>query len=210
MSFDPPTVIFSAHELVGIGRKDTVNNIEETGVFCWQLATYTLREAVNMSAEAVGPSVDEFDRAKLEKTWSQSLATPVPMVAASPVRFECEYLQTIRLPGSPPMGTVDLIIGRVVGVYIDDSVLTNGRIDVRKAMPIARLGYYEYAVVKDSFDMIIPGEERTLVGVSTEWAVGHPDSPLTDSLQLAGERSQSQPNKESIEKNDGKETAELG
>ncbi|KAK6223568.1 flavoprotein oxygenase [Colletotrichum tabaci] len=165
VSFDPPMVMFSANQTYDGARKDTVNNIERTGSFCWQLATYALRDAVNVSAEAVGPDEDEFVRAGLEKTWSRSLKTPVPMVAASPVRFECEYMQTVRLPGNPPMGAVDVVFARVVGVHVDESVLTEGRIDVSKTNPIARLGYFEYGVIRESFEMIVPGDKRMLIGL---------------------------------------------
>ncbi|KAI1851052.1 hypothetical protein JX266_003717 [Neoarthrinium moseri] len=165
LTFDPPLVMFSSNQTIDNTRKDTVNNVESTGVFCWQLATYSLREAVNITSEALEPSIDEFEKAGLKKTWSQTLKTPVPMVEASPVRFECEYVQTIRLPGNPPAGTVDLVIGRVVGVHIDEAVLTDGKIDVRKTKPIARLGYYDYGVIEDSFEMIIPGDKRILYGL---------------------------------------------
>lgn len=165
LSFDPPLVMFSSNQTLQGARKDTVNNAEATGVFCWQLATHDLREAVNVTSEGVAADVDEFDRAGLAKTWSQNLKTKVPMVAASPVRFECEYVQTVRLPGNPPMGTVDVVIGRVVGVHIDEGVLTDGQIDTRKTKPIARLGYFKYAVIDETFEMIIPGDRAGLYGL---------------------------------------------
>ncbi|GKT57604.1 flavin reductase-like FMN-binding protein [Colletotrichum tofieldiae] len=181
VSFDPPMVMFSANQTISEDRKDTVNNIERTGSFCWQLATYPLRDSVNISAESVGPEEDEFERAGLEKTWSKSLKTPVPMVAQSPVRFECEYMQTVRLPGNPPMGTVDVVFGRVVGIHVDESILTDGRIDVSKTKPIARLGYFEYAVISESFEMVIPGDKRLLFGLEGDAKKNNPnllrDSP---------------------------------
>ncbi|KAJ5086255.1 hypothetical protein NUU61_007562 [Penicillium alfredii] len=84
----------------------------------------------------------------------------------SPVKFECEYHSTVRLPGNPPMGTVDVVIGRVIAVHIQDEDLTDGILDIRKTQPIARCGYYQYTVVKDTFDMVIPGmSEDTLYGL---------------------------------------------
>lgn len=165
LTFDPPLVMFSANKTYDGTHKDTVINAESTGVFCWQLATYDLREAVNITAEQLAPDVDEFERAGLAKTWSKTLRIPIPMVEASPIRFECEYVQTLRLPGTPPVGAVSVVIGKVVGIHIDEKVLTNGRIDVKKTRPIARLGYFEYGVIEDSFEMIIPGDERILRGV---------------------------------------------
>jgi len=157
--------MFSANQKPDALRKDTVVNAEATGVFCWQLATWDLREAVNATAEQVPYGVDEFERAGLEKEWSRVLKLQVPMVKASPVRFECEYHSTLRLPGNPPMGTVNVVIGKVVGIHIDDNVLTDGKIDVGKTLPIARCGYYDYAVVRDTFEMIIPGDRSNLYGL---------------------------------------------
>lgn len=157
--------MFSANQTADNIRKDTVRNAEATGVFCWQLATWPLREAVNKTAEQLPYGVDEFEHAGLEKTWSQCLATPVPMVKDSPVRFECEYYSTLRLPGSLPARIVDIVIGKVVGIHIDDSVLTDGKIDIQKTQPIARCGYYQYARIRETFDMIIPGDPTTLFGL---------------------------------------------
>lgn len=156
--------MFSANQTEAGARKDTVVNAEQTGVFCWNLATWALREAVNATAEQTPYGVDEFERAGLAKEWS-TLLEGVPMVRESPVKFECEYHSTVRLPGNPPMGTVDIVIGRVIGVHIADEALTDGMLDVRKTQPIARCGYHEYAVVRDTFEMVIPGASDTNYGL---------------------------------------------
>jgi flavin reductase (DIM6/NTAB) family NADH-FMN oxidoreductase RutF len=152
--------MFAANQTATDTHKDTTVNVESTGVFCWNLATYDLRDAVNISAEGLDASVDEFARAGLETVESSLVEVSVkgekkrvPMVKNSPVKFECEYYSTIRLPGNPPMGSVSVVIGRVIGVHIDDGVLTDGRIDISKTVPIARCGYFQYAVVRDVFEM---------------------------------------------------------
>ncbi|KAK8040897.1 hypothetical protein PG994_013904 [Apiospora phragmitis] len=172
LTFDPPYVMFSANQVSPTERKDTVRNAEATGKFGWSLATWALRDSVAATAEQVAYGVDEFERAGLEKVFSTSLPgdtaangegiNPVPLVAASPVRFECVYHTTLRLPGNPPVGSVDVVIGRVVGVHIADDVLTDGRLDVRKTQPIARCGYYEYAVIRETFEMTVPGLSEAL------------------------------------------------
>jgi flavin reductase (DIM6/NTAB) family NADH-FMN oxidoreductase RutF len=154
--------MFSANQTHFNTRKDTAVNAEETGKFVWNLATWALREEVNKSAEYLDADVDEFERTGLEKTWSR-VVDGVPMVAASPIKFECEYHSTVRLPGNPPMGTVDIVIGKVVGVHIADSALTDGKVDVSKTQPIARCGYFEYAVVRETFEMVIPGQNKALL-----------------------------------------------
>jgi flavin reductase (DIM6/NTAB) family NADH-FMN oxidoreductase RutF len=165
LTFDPPYVMFAANQTTRGRRKDTVVNAEATGEFVWNMATYELREAVNKSAEEVAPDVDEFELAGVTKTASQ-LVRP-SRVAESPIHFECKYHQTIRLPGNGTMGTVDIVIGRVIGIHIkEDAIGTDGRVDVLKIRPIARLGYHDYTSVESTFQMVIPGNDpRRLAGM---------------------------------------------
>lgn len=162
VTFDPPIVMFSANQSTQGERKDSVRNAEQMGQFVWNMATYALREAVNISAEELPPGVDEFERAGLEKLESR-LVKP-RRVKGSPIQFECEYLNTVRFPGRPPMGTVDVVFGRVVGIHIDDAYIDgNGLVDVLKIQPIARMGYYDYTVVDNKFQMVIPGSNQALL-----------------------------------------------
>ncbi|KAF2127110.1 hypothetical protein P153DRAFT_398480 [Dothidotthia symphoricarpi CBS 119687] len=164
LTFDPPYVLFSSNQTADNTRKDTVVNAEEHGHFVWNLATWDLREQMNITAEQVPYGVDEFERAGLEK--EKASLSDIPMVKRSPVKFECSYHSTLRLPGNPPMGSVDVVIGKVEAVHIADEVLTDGMLDVRKTKPIARCGYYQYAVVTETFEMVIPGmSQATLNGL---------------------------------------------
>jgi flavin reductase (DIM6/NTAB) family NADH-FMN oxidoreductase RutF len=165
LTFDPPYVMFAANQTETNTRKDTVVNVESTGSFAWNICTWDLRHAMNITSEQLPNSVDEFVRSGLTKTPSTVLNHTVPMVAESPIKFECAYFSTLRLPGNPPMGSVDVIIGKVVGIHINDQVLTEGMIDLKKVMPIARCGYYEYAVVKETFAMMPPGDGKMAVGL---------------------------------------------
>ncbi len=162
VTFNPPIVMFSANQDTGGQRKDSVQNAENTGEFVWNMATYDLRDAVNASAEELPHGVDEFERAGLEKLPSR-LVKPM-RVKGSPIQFECVYLNTLRFPGVPPMGTADVVFGRVVAVHIDDDVIdANGLIDVLKIKPLARMGYYDYTYVDNQFQMIIPGNSKALL-----------------------------------------------
>ncbi len=70
------------------------------------------------------------------------------------------------------MGTVDIIIGRVVLIHIkDDVICPDGRIDILKIRPLARLGYYDYTTVDSIFEMVIPGENEDLL-IGLEGAAG--------------------------------------
>jgi flavin reductase (DIM6/NTAB) family NADH-FMN oxidoreductase RutF len=165
LTFNPPYVMFAANNNTREMRKDSVVNAEETGEFVYNMATYDLREAVNRSAAEVPPEVDEFDLAGVTK--APSLKVRPCRVAESPVQFECQYYQTIRLPSQKPMGTVHIVIGRVILIHIKDEVITqDGHLDILKIRPLARLGYYDYTTVDSLFEMVIPGQnERLLTGL---------------------------------------------
>lgn len=162
VTFDPPIVMFSANQDTKGNQKDSARNAERTGEFVWNMATYDLREAVNVSAEELPNGVDEFDRAGLVKLPSK-LVKPM-RVKGSPIQFECVYMNTVRFPGTPPMGSVDVIFGKVVAVHIDDEAINEkGMIDVLKIKPLARMGYYDYTYVDNKFEMVIPGGSTGLL-----------------------------------------------
>ncbi len=162
LTFDPPFVMFAANQNTRGNRKDSVINAEQTGEFVYNMATYDLREAVNRSATEVPPEVDEFELAGLTK--APSIRVKPCRVAESPIQFECRYHQTLRLPGNGPMGTVDIIIGKVVLIHIQDDVIApDGRIDILRIRPLARLGYYDYTTVESFFEMVIPDANEALL-----------------------------------------------
>lgn len=155
LTFDPPMVMFAANQYPDGRRKDTVLNAEETGWFVWNMATYALREAVNISAMALPADVDEFDKAGVTK--AGCIDAPGPRVAESPCHFECRYLATHRLRGRSPVGTVDVVFGEVARIHVSDAVIMeNGKLDIQAIRPIARMGYYEYTSVTEIFEMRIP------------------------------------------------------
>jgi len=162
VTFNPPIVMFSANQNTGGDRKDSVRNAEETGEFVWNMATYALREAVNKSAEELPHGVDEFEHAGLVKLPSRKVKAM--RVAGSPIQFECVYLNTLRFPGVPPMGTADVVFGRVVAIHIDDTVIDGqGMLDILKMQPLARMGYYDYTFVDNKFEMVIGGNNTALL-----------------------------------------------
>ena len=157
LSYDPPFVLFSAggHEEDG-GKKDSVMNVEATGEFVYNMATWAQREQMNRTALIVERGLDEMAATGLEPLPSR-LVRP-PRIRDSPVQFECRRHEIIVLPGCKPSSEHHLVIGRVVAVHIDDAVLTaDGRIDVLKMRPIARLGYKDYTSIESVFQM----EKRT-------------------------------------------------
>jgi flavin reductase (DIM6/NTAB) family NADH-FMN oxidoreductase RutF len=136
------------------GRKDTLRNVEATGEFAFNLATYALRDAMNASSAALPPQADEFDIAQLTKTPCQFIKAP--RVGESPVCFECRHFQTVPLPDDDGHVQDWMVIGRVIGIHIDDRFIENGRVNTAAMQPIARLGYAEYATVDSTWRMRRP------------------------------------------------------
>lgn len=152
---NPPMVMFSTTNSRSEGvSKDTLHNVETQGEFVVSIATYDLREALNLTSAPLNSGDDEFAFAKLEALPS-TLVKP-PRVSGSPIHLECVYHQSIQLPTSSMGDTNRVVIGRVIGVHIDDSLISSGKIDVMKMKPIARLGYMEYAVIDNIFNMQRP------------------------------------------------------
>lgn len=145
----PPYVMFSSG-----GRKDSMRNVEETGEFVCSFVTYELKDQMNATSARVGPEIDEFEFAGLTSAPSQ-LVKP-PRVAESPAALECRHYKTIELPGFNGREGNFVVMGQVVGVYINDDAIENGRFDIARLRSIARLGYMDYAVVDTVFSMERP------------------------------------------------------
>ena len=153
-----PYVMFSAGpQEFADRRKDTVANIEATGEFVFNMATFALRDAVVQSGQITDPDVDELAATGL--TAAPSRLVKPPRVAESPIQFECRHYETIVLPDNLAGSRNYVVIGRTIGVHIADDVLTeDGRIDLTKIKPLARLGYNDYSCVDEVFEIAAHGE----------------------------------------------------
>ena len=133
-NYVPPIIGFSS-----VGYKDTVRNIEETGEFVWNLVTKDLAEAMNASSAVYPPETSEFDALNLEKAASTLVAPP--RVAKAKVAFECQCTEIIQLKGvSGEKVETWLVLGEVVNIHIDQSLLQDGIYDTAKADHILRAG----------------------------------------------------------------------
>ena len=152
-NYHPPIIGFSS-----TSWKDTIQNIQETKEFVWNLATRDLAQQMNATAAHVARDVSEFQVAGL--TAVPGKLVNVPRVAESPVAFECKLTQIIQLEnkeGQKVMGW--LTLGEVVAVYIDKAMIKDGVYQTALARPIVRAGrrgdYFEIKP-EDMFEMIRP------------------------------------------------------
>jgi hypothetical protein len=78
-------------------------------------------------------------------------------------------VQTIRLPGEGRVGTADIIIGKVIGVHVkDEFIMDDGKIDILRIKPLARLGYSDYTAVETAFTL----EPSKAAGERDDMALG--------------------------------------
>lgn len=139
----------------GIGPpKDTLRNVLATKEFAVNIATFDLREKMNATSAHVAPDVDEFELAGLTKAPCRLIAAP--RVGESPACLECRLHQVVPLPDASGHAENHMVIGRVVGIHIDDKYIHEGRVDTAAMRPIARLGYSEYATVTEAWRMRRP------------------------------------------------------
>ncbi|RDV03412.1 flavin reductase family protein [Undibacter mobilis] len=152
VGYNPPTVMFCPNGRdVNGDFSHTLVNVEQVHDFVVNIATYDLREAMNLTSRQLPPGASEFALAGL--TEAPSRCVRAPGVAQSPIRLECRHLQTVHLPSTIPGYPLNIVFGEVVGVHISESVLTDGKVDYGKLRPIARLGYRQFAVIDAVFEM---------------------------------------------------------
>jgi flavin reductase (DIM6/NTAB) family NADH-FMN oxidoreductase RutF len=152
----PPMVMFCANAShADGGDKDSLQNARDTGEFVVNLATWDLRHKMNDSSSAASRGVDEFGIAALTKAISRIVKPP--RVAESPVNLECKVVKIVDLPRDGATGSRNAAtFGKVVGVHIDARLIVDGIVDITKARPLARLGYFDYATLTDVFVMPRP------------------------------------------------------
>ncbi|MFC7236992.1 flavin reductase family protein [Saliphagus sp. GCM10025317] len=129
--------------------KDTPANAIETGEFAINVVTAPHAKVMNESSEAISSGENEFDHVGVEA--AECTVVDAPRVADAPVTFECRLYDAVELP------TSILLLGEVVNVHLDESVLVDGKLDVEKIDAIGRLAGGYYAYTRDRFHMERPG-----------------------------------------------------
>jgi flavin reductase (DIM6/NTAB) family NADH-FMN oxidoreductase RutF len=133
------------------GKKDTLVNIEATGDFVVNMVTEELATVMNETATDFPHGISEFEKAGL--TAARAHRVKAPMVAESPIRFECERYEIVHV-GADGVGGGAIVIGRIVLLHIDDAVLRDGKIDYDLYRPVGRMGGADYSRTRERFAML--------------------------------------------------------
>jgi flavin reductase (DIM6/NTAB) family NADH-FMN oxidoreductase RutF len=140
------------------GNKDSATFAQETGEFVANLVGRDLAEHMNRTSVNAPRGVNEFDYAGL--TPAPSRLVKPPRVAGVPAALECKVTEVIHPRTLDGASDVSVVVGQVVGVFIDDAYLTDGLFDTAKAGNVARLGYLDYTRVDETFSMRRPKWEE--------------------------------------------------
>ena len=148
---EPPQVMFCSNGSSTHGKyKDTLSNILTTKEFVVNFATATSRNQMNISSRDFKPDEDEFILSNLKKKKSR-LVKP-PSVKDSPVNLECKLVKTIILKSNSKKIST-MIIGEVIGIFINNKFIKNNRVDSVAMRYIARMGYSEYTTISSKFNL---------------------------------------------------------
>jgi flavin reductase (DIM6/NTAB) family NADH-FMN oxidoreductase RutF len=144
IGYNPPQVMFAGDD------KDSIKNARDSGVFAVNVVDEAALATMNATSARLPRGTDEFLTAGVQKAECETI--PCPRVGTAPATLECTVQQVIAL-----LGGNHIVIGTVTGVHLRDDCLVNGRFDVTRYNPVARLGYQDYTIVRDLIQMTRPG-----------------------------------------------------
>ena len=147
VAYVPPQVMFAS-----TGVKDSLTNLRAAGVFAVNVVGEAALQAMSDTSEGFAPGTDEFVAVGVGK--ADCLSIDCPRVADAPAVLECVVTDIIALKGRDNF----LIHGEVTGIHIADGCLVAGRFDPLRYRPVARMGYRDYTVVREVFELTRPDD----------------------------------------------------
>ena len=154
VAYVPPQVMFASTSAKPDrdGTKDSVANIRETGVFCVNIVEGDQIGVMNASSAPAAAEVDEFALSGAPKVECETIACP--RVGNAPFSLECKLTQIVTLAGKSNF----LVLGEVTGIHIRPDCLQDGRVMLPPSGLLTRLGYRDYATVREVFELTRPGD----------------------------------------------------
>ncbi len=111
---------------ISMGSHKTTENLAQTGAFTVSFATESTVVACDyVGVESAGKVPDKFAKAGFHATKSDFVNAP--LIDELPMALECKVKSYED----------EILIGEIVNVTADESILTNGQVDPKKLKPIA-------------------------------------------------------------------------
>lgn len=149
---NPPSVLFCPVNRRDGSQKDSLINVLKTGEFVVNVVSSAHAELMNQTSADFDAQTSEFDQ--LGITTTDSIKIKPPRVAKSLAQFECKLLKHIELATGP--GGANVVIGEIVMLHVDDSIINDGIVLPSDIDTIGRLGGKAYTKTTDRFELDRP------------------------------------------------------
>lgn len=157
-SANPPILIFSPVTRVRDNTtKHTLNNVKEIKEVVINIVNHDIVEQMSLTSTEYDRETDEFKKSGLTPIASEKIQPP--RVKESPVSFECEVENIIKL--GKEGGAGNLVVAKVVAIHLNNKYLTDGHLDTAKLDLVARMGGNWYTRVTKESLFEIPKPIRT-------------------------------------------------
>lgn len=143
VAYHPPQVMFAGD------LRDSMENALESGVFAVNVVQASALQQMNATSARFPRGTDEFAKAGVAK--AECVAIDCPRVADAPATLECRVVKMVALLGDERM-----LLGEVVGIHLRDDCMVDGRLDLTRYAPAARLGYRDYTFVREVVELRRP------------------------------------------------------
>ncbi|MBT4160752.1 MAG: flavin reductase family protein [Gammaproteobacteria bacterium] len=169
---NPDIVMFSATPNLKVedgqvgfteARKHSEQNAIASGEFVCNIVSHDLGEEMNLTSAHLPADVSEVGHAGLEMLPSERVEPP--RVARAPAALECVVVDTHVVQRRGGDHIYRMVFGEVVGIHIQDRYITDGLVQTSAMKILTRMGYDEYAVLEESFNMSRPDFDPILDGM---------------------------------------------
>ena len=154
-SHDPPIVTHGLCLSRGGKKKDTLNNIESTGEWVYNVLTTNYLSQANECSATLPPDQDEASHVGLDVVASD--VVKCPRLKSAKVAMECKLYDKKEVYNDDGVHTTTIVMGRVVKFHVDERVLDLGddggrgksgegspKVDLRALDAVGRAGGVTY------------------------------------------------------------------
>lgn len=149
---NPPSLLFCPVNRRDGSKKDSLLNVLDTKEFVVNVVSGADADIMNRTSADYPSEVSEFEALGIETVDSQIVKPP--RVTSSLGQFECRLLKHIELADGP--AGANIVVGEIVMIHINDSIINEGIVDPAKLDNVGRLGGKAYAKTTDRFELDRP------------------------------------------------------
>ena len=140
-SVNPPVLTITTVPARDKLQKDTLHNLLQTQDAVVHIVTEDLLDEMNASCADYPAGTSEIATLNLPTVASELVTAP--SLANCKIRYECKLRETVEVASHPGGGI--LVLLDVVGTFVDDSLLTDGKLDAGKFNVFGKLGANDYS-----------------------------------------------------------------